>query len=229
MIISDVMVVVSFRQDNFIGLKKQKIDQYFGRVVPKPSVAADLADSADAALPRFTIKDGAAAIGVSQVSAHLFAALAKGIEFKTAQDSVLKYLEGLYAAAAELQGKQNILNTGLIATFIKEIPGARYDGLCSSLFKAYSSMEPLGDILNYTFRSAFKTRDNLFLGLDAGAYERKDEKGALSGGYILKADINDKPASVLSAGYDADAGIASIKKAFISLAEGVVENIFKKI
>ncbi len=193
MYISEALIAVSFNQDNFVRLKQQKAEEIYGNINDKPSVNTNAADGQNPSLPRILIKDESKGIGISQISANLALAFDRDDALDKQVDTIISYTDIFFNDTKIFEGEANIKDTGIISTII--IPSDKpANELNSYLFKTFSKFDPLGDVVTSFYKFGFKTANNLFIGIDVGAYSKQESpQGKISSGYLIKADINNKP------------------------------------
>jgi len=192
--ISEAAVIVSFKQDNFVRLKQTKAeDAYKNAAGGSPSLNTNQPDTAEPSLPRIIFKDKLKGIGISQNAAQLAVRFEKKEDINKQVQTVLENVDMLFNATKEFEGESNIKDTGLMAYLIVPSPKP-FNELNAYLFNSFSKFEPQGEIVNTFYRTGFKTGNNLFLGIDIGAYEQKGSKGEHFGGYNIRIDLNNRPA-----------------------------------
>lgn len=236
--INEAAIVVSFEQDNFVRLKQSKAEEAYKKITDKPSVNTNAADTQNPAAPRILIKDSLKGIAVSQVSAQLAMLFDKKEDLNGQVQSVMENIDLMFNATKEFQGEQNIKDTGILVTLtVPSASGASLNELNGHIFKTYSKFEPLGDVVSAFYKIGFKTDNGLFLGIDLGTYElpaaAADAGGKRQGGYIVRVDLNNKPAA---AALDASKNSASavpvspgeIKTKFKSFIDKDMAKFFKK-
>ncbi len=224
--ILEAAIAVSFQQDNFVRLKQSKAEESFKNITAQPSVNANQPDAADPGLPRIIIKDASKGIAVSQLSARLVLRLDKTGGLERQVQSVLENMDLFSNGVKELEGEDNIKDTAL--SFSAGVPSLKpINELNPYIFNNYSKLEPIGDIIISSFRTGFKTEENLFLGIELGTYMQNEDKGERSSGYFLKVDLNNKPA-LAAANNGALAAQSAIKTKFKSLVDSELDKFFKK-
>ena len=224
--ISEAAVVVSFEQDNFVRLKQQKAEEIYKNISDKPSANTNAPDTANPAAPRIIIKDALKGIAVSQVSAQLSMLFDKTGGLNKQVEAVMENTDLFFNDTKVFQGDSNIKDTTISAVFL--IPsGKPLNELNPYLFTEYSNFAPLGEIAGVYCRAGFKTENNLFVGLEIGTYRQNGDEGQNSGGYLVKAEINNKPAF---SGSGASVLIKpdDIKVKFKSLINKDIKKFFKK-
>jgi hypothetical protein len=225
--ISEAAITVSFVQDNFIRLKQQKAEEIYKNISDKPSANTNAPDTANPATPRIIIKDALKGIAVSQVSAQLSMLFEKTGDLNKQIETLMENTDLFFNDTKVFQGESNIKDAAISAVFL--IPsGKPLNELNSYLFTEYSNFVPLGEIVGTYHRTGFKAENNLFVGLEVGTYWQKGAEGqnSESGGYLVKAEINNKlaflnsSASVLIKPDD-------VKAKFKSLIDKDIEKFFK--
>ena len=193
MSISEAAVVVSFNQDNFVRLKQQKVEEIYKNITDKPSVNTNAADTANPAAPRILIKDALKGIAVSQVSAQLSMLFDKTGDLNKQVEAVIENTGLFFNDTKVFQGDSNIKDTALSAVFL--ISSSKpLNELNPYLFTEYSNFAPLGEVAGVYYKAGFKAENNLFVGLEIGTYRQEGAEGQNSGGFLVKAEINNKPA-----------------------------------
>ena len=224
--ISEAAVVVSFVQDNFVRLKQQKAEEIYKNISDKASANTNAPDNANPAAPRIIIKDALKGIAVSQVSAQLSMLFDKTLDLNKQVEAVMENTDLFFNDTKVFQGDSNIKDTTISAVFL--IPsGKPLNELNPYLFTEYSNFDSLGEIAGVYYRAGFKTGNNLFVGLEIGTYRQNGDEGQNSGGYLVKSEINNKPAFSGSGASDLIKP-DDIKIKFKSLIDKDIKNFFKK-
>jgi len=191
--ISEAAIVVSFRQDNFVRLKQQKAEEIYKNIIDKPSVNTNVADTANPLAHRILIKDALKGIAVSQVSAQLTMLFDKNEVLNKQVQSVTENTDLFFNDTKVFQGDSNIKDTGIIAVFLipSDMP---LNELNPYLFTQYSNFAPLGETAGVSYKAGFNAENSLFVGVEIGTYSRNGAERQNSGGFLVKAEINNKPA-----------------------------------
>ncbi len=225
--ITEAAVVVSFNQDNFVRLKQPKAEEVYKKIVDKPSVNTNIADTQNPSVPRILMKDAFKGIAVSQISAQLAIIFEKKEDLSKQVRTVLENIDSMFNATKEFEGESNIKDTGILVTLA--VPSDKpVNELNSYIFKTYSKFEPLGEIVSSFYKTGFKTEEGLFLGLDLGTYEQAEgAQGRRSGGYIVKVDLNNKP-GLAASNNPASVKPDDIKAKFKAFIDKDMDKFFKK-
>ena len=226
MSISEAAVVVSFNQDNFVRLKQQKAEEIYKNITDNPSANTNAPDNANPAAPRILIKDDSKGIAISQVSAQFSMLFGKTGTLKEQSAAVLENTDLFFNGTKVFQGDSNIKDTAIIAVFL--IPSKKpLNELNPYLFDQYSNFAPLGDVTGVLYKASFKDENNLFVGVEVGTYRLNGAEGQNSGGFSVKAEINNKPA-FSNSGASVLIKPDAVKARFTAFIDKDLKKFFKK-
>jgi hypothetical protein len=230
--ILDAAVIISFNQDNFVRLKQSKAEESYKNIVSKPSTNSNIADAQNPSLPRIYIKDELKGIAISQNSAQLALILdqtAAEAELSKQIETVSDAIDAMFQDTINFQGENNIKDTGIIAS-IAVSSNKKPEEINPYILNTFLNLERQegDDAASVMFKTAFKTKENLYMSIDIGPYIKNAPKTAEKSltGYIIKLDINNKPA-ISSLANPELVKPDAVKAKFKSFLEGDMDKIFR--
>lgn len=204
--------VASFALDREIRYKVGDIERYFQSVLSAQAVGTNVADSAPAPIPRFTLQSGPKQIAVSQVSAQLDMDFTEQV--KTA-DKLFGIVEKNFGAfwdgVCKLKKLEDLKEIGMVLT-VNTPQTASKTMLSQELFDRYFKAPQIGEVASASFQVGYlDQKTNLFNNIAISPYEIREgmisneagQPGMLSieveklrireTGIETKMDVNSKP------------------------------------
>ena len=231
--ILDIAIIVSFNQDNFVRLKQSKAEESYKNIIDKPSTNSNVADTQNPSLPRIYIKDEFKGIAISQNAAQMalmFDQTAAEAELGKQIETVSDAIDAMFQDTINFQGENNIKDTGIVAS-ITVSSNKKPEEISPYMLNTFLNLERQegDDIASVMFKTVFKSKENLYMGIDIGPYFNKNaaETGKESStGYVIKLDINNKPV-ISSLGNPELVKPDAVKAKFKSFLEEDIYKIFR--
>ncbi|MCL4533527.1 MAG: hypothetical protein M1502_04605 [Deltaproteobacteria bacterium] len=230
--ILDVALIISFNQDNFVRLKQSKAEESYKNIIDKPSTNSNVADTQNPSLPRIYIKDEFKGIAISQSSAQLALIIDQSADLGKQIETVSASIDSMFQDTINFQGDTNIKDTGIIAS-ISVSSNKKPEEISPYMLNTFLNLERQegDDVVSVMFKTVFKTKENLYMGIDIGPYFNKNaaETGKESlTGYVIKLDINNKPV-ISSLGNPELVKPDAVKAKFKSFLEEDIYKIFRNL
>ncbi len=227
----DAAIIISFNQDNFVRLKQSKAEESYKNIIDKPSTNSNVADAQNPSLPRIYIKDEFKGIAISQNAAQLALILDQSAELSKQIETVSAAIDSMFQDTINFQGENNIKDTGIIAS-IAVSSNKKPEEINSYFLSTFLNLERQDgdDAASVMFKTVFKTKENLYMGIDIGTYIKNAPETAEKSltGYVIKLDINNKPA--VSALKNPElVKPDTLKAKFKSFLEGDIDKIFRNL
>ena len=229
--ILDAALIISFNQDNFVRLKQSKAEESYKNIIDKPSTNSNIADAQNPSLPRIYIKDEFKGIAISQNSAQLALILDQPADLSKQIETVSAAIDSMFQDTINFQGDTNIKDTGIIAS-IAVSSNKKPEEINPYILNTFLNLERQegDDAVSVMFKTVFKTKENLYMGIDIGPYIKNAPETAEKSltGYVIKLDINNKPA--VSALKNPElVKPDAVKSKFKSFLEEDIDKIFRNL